>query len=118
MKQVLLALLLIPWGCAPAPDPAIVILGATLLNPGMDSVAPSAVVVSGTRVQRIGTQAETPIPAGSEKLAAWNKFVTADPPSAKLEPGVTANLLLFASDPRANPAPRPERTMKEGQWTR
>jgi imidazolonepropionase-like amidohydrolase len=68
------------YACAPPEaGKTKVILGATLLEAGAAPVSPSAIVVSGSRVLRAGTQAETPIPAGSEKLAALGKFVIAQP---------------------------------------
>lgn len=80
MRFVIAALLVLA-ACAPPVEPGKtkVILGATLLQAGSAPVSPSAIVVSGTRVLRVGTQAETPIPAGSEKVAAWGKFVIAEP---------------------------------------
>lgn len=79
--RFVIALLLALAACAPPLEPGAmkVILGATLLQAGSAPVSPSAIVVSETRVLRAGTQAETPIPAGSEKVAAWGKFVIAEP---------------------------------------
>lgn len=79
--RYVIALSLVLGGCAPPVEPGKtkVILGATLLEAGAAPVSPSAIVVSDTQVLRAGTQAETPIPAGSEKVAAWGKFVIAEP---------------------------------------
>lgn len=79
--RYLIVLTLLWAGCTPPPDAGKtkVILGAAWLEPGQPVVTPSAIVISEASVIRAGTQAETPIPAGSEKIAAWGKFVIPEP---------------------------------------
>jgi hypothetical protein len=107
-------------GCAPHPEAGktTTIIGATLMNPGSAPIGPSVIVVSGSRILRVGTQAETPVPAGSEKIAAWGKLVI---PRAPLRPGEPATFSIV--EPGADKARlydrrenAPGRIMKEGEW--
>ncbi len=86
MRPAALSAALLLAGCAAEPPKSKTILGAVLLNPGSEPVDPSVVVISGTRVQRVGTQAETPIPAGTEKIAARGKWLIAEPPQVVAGP--------------------------------
>ena len=97
--------------CAPHPEAGktTTIIGATLMNPGAAPISPSVIVVSGTRILRVGTQAETPVPAGSEKIPAWGKLVI---PQAPLAPGAPATFSIVEAG-----AGQPSgRIMKEGEW--
>lgn len=113
MKYAMIAAAMLA-ACAPHPEAGktITIVGATLMNPGAPPISPSVIVVSGTRILRVGTQAETPVPAGSEKIAAWGKLVV---PRAPLVPGAPATFSLVEAH-EAGATPSPGRIMKEGEW--
>ena len=100
-------------GCG-SPDPGTTaIVGGTAVVGQGRTIPDSVIVVKGARVMRIGTRAETPIPAGSAKIDAAGKFVVADPSRpGELKPGSRADLVL-SSDASGTPA---ERAMREGQW--
>ncbi|MEZ5351608.1 MAG: hypothetical protein R2762_03160 [Bryobacteraceae bacterium] len=111
--RIFLSLLVLLSACA-APDArTTAIVGATALLPGGESIADSVAVVKGTRLIRLGTRAETPIPAGSDKVDGAGKYLLADPDAGgELRQGARANLVL-ASDPAGAP---PRTTMREGKW--
>lgn len=104
--------------CANEATPAKVIVGATLLNPGKPPVEYAVILVRGSRVEKVGTMTDVPIPAGSEKLQGYGKFVTPTSENQPISAGATASLQLFGQDPRANPQAVPERVLAEGEWTK
>ena len=105
-------------GCASEGRPAKVIVGATLLNPGKPPVEYAVILVRGSRVEKVGTMTDVPIPAGSEKLQGYGKFVTPKSEAEPISAGATANLQVFSQDPRSNPQAAPERVLSEGEWTK
>lgn len=105
-------------GCASEGRPAKVIVGATLLNPGKPPVDYAVILVRGSRVEKVGTMTDVPIPAGSEKLQGYGKFVTPKTETEPISAGATASLQVFAQDPRSNPQATPERVLSEGEWTK
>lgn len=119
-RRTLLALsITLLAGCASNDNPPPkVIVGATLLNPNAAPIENSMIVVSGSRIQRAGTQADVPVPPGSEKIAGYGKFITPAKPEEPIVPGSSANLKLFSADPRQNPQAAPERVLSEGEWTK
>jgi len=57
----------------------IVLIGATLLNPGEEPVSRAIVVIRGSRIVHAGFQAEVPVPAGSTKMDLSGKFLLPAP---------------------------------------
>ncbi|MCC6585076.1 MAG: hypothetical protein IT168_00025 [Bryobacterales bacterium] len=104
--------------CAGEGRPAKAIVGATLLNPGKPPVDYAVILIRGSRVEKVGTMTDVPIPAGSEKLQGYGKFVTPHSEAEPISAGATANLKVFAHDPRSNPQQPPERVLSEGEWTK
>lgn len=116
MKRIVGICTLALLGCATeAERPVKAIVGATLLNPNQPPVEYSVIIVSGSRIARAGTMADVPMPAGSEKIAAYSKFVV--PSAGAIEAGQTADLRLLGEDPRKNPNAAPERVLSAGEWT-
>jgi imidazolonepropionase-like amidohydrolase len=99
-------------GCSAPDTRTIAVIGATAVL--SDRAVPDAVVVvKGSRILRVGTRAETPIPAGSEKYDATGKFVVADKSQGgELRPGNRADLVIAAAD-KGLPA---EKTIRAGRW--
>ncbi len=64
-------------GCKPSDQTRLrVIIGAVLIDgSGEPPVSRSVVVVAGSRIRAVGAQANTPVPAGSEKYDGTGKFV-------------------------------------------
>jgi len=117
MKTASLALLsALLSGCGAGEPDVKAIVGATLVTASGQRISPGVVVVKGTRIWRVGTQADTPVPAGAEKVEGYGKFVTPEG-DEDLTPGAEANLRLFAADPRGADRP-PERVLREGAWIR
>lgn len=118
MKRIVAICLLALLGCAAEPPraPVKAIVGATLLNPGQAPVEYSVILVSGDRILRTGTMVDVPMPAGSEKIAAYGKFVV--PVSEAVEAGKPADLKVLGEDPRRNPNAAPERVLAAGEWTK
>ncbi len=113
MKPIVLAVLLVLLACSPPGSTATVILGGTAVRDGAAPISDAVVVVKGSRILRVGSRAETPIPAGSEKIDAAGKFILADKSQGgELRPGAAANLIVSA-DAGGQLA---ERTMHKGQW--
>jgi imidazolonepropionase-like amidohydrolase len=115
MKKLALWLCLIGVACAPPGEKVKAIVGATLLNPGAAPVEYSMIIITGDRITRAGTMVDAPVPAGSEKIAAYGKWVVAE--EGAIEEGAPANLRIYAVDPRTNPGALPERRLKAGEWT-
>lgn len=102
-------------GCATESGrPVKAIVGATLLNPNQPPVEYSVILVNGGRIVRAGTMADVPVPAGSEKIAAYGKFVV--PSAGAVEAGGPADLRILAEDPRKNPNAAAERALSAGEW--
>lgn len=118
MKRSVAICLLALLGCAAEPRraPVKAIVGATLLNPGQAPVEYSVILVSGDRILRVGTMVDVPVPAGSEKVAAYGKF--AAPVGEPIEAGQPADLKILGEDPRQNPHAAPERVLAAGEWTK
>lgn len=117
MKRLVVVCILALLGCAAEPQrpPVKAIVGATLLNPNQAPVEYSVILVSGDRILRAGTMVDVPVPAGSEKIAAYGKFVV--PSAGVVEAGQPADLQLLGEDPRKNPNAAPERVLSAGEWT-
>jgi len=116
MKRIVGICTLALLGCATeAERPVKAIVGATLLNPNQPPVEYSVIIVSGSRIVRAGTMADVPLPTGSEKVAAYGKFVV--PADGAVEAGRPADLRLLGEDPRKNPNAAPERVLSAGEWT-
>jgi hypothetical protein len=117
MKRIVGICTLALLGCATeAERPVKAIVGATLLNPNQPPVEYSVILVSGSTIVRAGTMADVPLPAGSEKIAAYGKFVVPSAAGA-VEAGKPADLRLLGEDPRKNPNAAPERVLSAGEWT-
>jgi len=117
MKRLATVCILALVGCAAEPRrPVMAIVGATLLNPNQAPVEYSVILVSGDTIARAGTMVEVPMPAGSEKIAAYGKFVV--PAGEAVAAGKTADLRVFGEDPRKNPNATPERVLAAGEWTK
>ncbi len=71
-------------GCKPPDESRLkVIIGATLLDgSGGPPISRSVVIVAGSRIKAIGSQAATPVPAGSDKYNGSGKFLIPIPMSA------------------------------------
>jgi imidazolonepropionase-like amidohydrolase len=102
----------------PALPETMVIVGATLIDGVNPPLSHSVVVVRDGRIAAVGPQQSTPIPAGSEKVDGYGKYITAANRGAKIEPGMAADLLLLASNPLESPEnyERIERRMVSGKW--
>ncbi len=70
-------LLLLLAACKPSEETRLkVIVGATLIDgAGGPPVSRSVVIVAGSRIRAIGSQASTPIPAGSDKFDGAGRFL-------------------------------------------
>ena len=112
-------LALLAAACTEPPQPeTIAIVGATLVDPANPPVAHSVVVVRKGRISAIGPQQTIPIPPGSEKVNGLGKYVAAANRGARLEPGVSADLLLLSANPMESQDNynRVERRMVAGKW--
>jgi hypothetical protein len=79
------ALLLLPLAaCKPSEETRLkVIVGATLIDgTGAPPLSRSVVIVAGSRIRAVGTQAATPIPAGSDKFDGAGRFLAPLPVEA------------------------------------
>ena len=112
-------LALIALSCTEPPLPETkVIVGATLIDGINPPLSHSVVVVRDGKVSAVGPQQSVPIPAGSEKVEGYGKYITAANRGAKIEPGAPADLVLLAANPLENPGnyDRIERRMVSGKW--
>ena len=99
--------------CAEPPLPETkVIVGATLIDGSNPPLAHSIIVVREGRISAVGPQQTTPIPAGSEKVEAYGKFVAPANRGSRLEPGAPADLVLLSE----NNYEKIERRMVAGKW--
>lgn len=86
----------------------LVILGATLEQPGDAPIVPSVVIVEGNKIRIAGSQATVPIPPGSDKLPVIGAVIRPLEGSL-IHAGAPANLeLTLESGVR--------RIMREGRW--
>lgn len=116
MKWLLFAATVLLAACAGDTPPVKAVVGVTLLNPGHAPVDYAVILVRGTRIDKVGTMTTVPIPAGSEKLAGYGKFVTPVKPGEAIAAGAAASFQIFGQDPRSDPAARPERVLTAGEW--
>jgi len=72
-----LVILLLLTGCKPPDETRFqVIVGAVLIDgAGSPPISRSVVVIAGSRIRAAGSQAATPIPAGSDKYNGTGKFL-------------------------------------------
>ncbi|MEZ5400453.1 MAG: hypothetical protein R2729_12345 [Bryobacteraceae bacterium] len=103
-------LVLVIAACTVDEPRTVAIVGGTAIGEGGREIHDAVVVIRGSRVQRIGTRAETPIPAGSEKVDAAGKYVVGG--ETGLRAGRTADLVIAANDRGTDV----ERTMRGGEW--
>lgn len=111
-----LTLLLLACGEPAAPE-TTVIVGATLID-GADKPSPhSVIVIREGRVIAVGPQQTVPIPAGSEKIAGYGKFVVSAT-KGTIVPGAPADILLLSANPLDDPKnyDKVERRMAAGKW--
>lgn len=114
MKSCLVALLaLFAIACTePALPETKVIVGATLIDGINPPLEHSVIVVREDKISAVGPQQTTPIPAGSEKVEAYGKYVAAATDGLRIVPGGRADLILLSSNDRA----KIERRMVAGKW--
>ncbi|MGH9673487.1 MAG: hypothetical protein ACRD44_09925, partial [Bryobacteraceae bacterium] len=77
MRAAILVAALALAACKPSEETRLkVIIGATLIDgSGGPPVSRSVIIVAGSRIRATGTQAATPIPAGSDKFDGSGRFV-------------------------------------------
>jgi hypothetical protein len=105
--------------CSAAPERGVkVIVGAALIEGDRLVHERSAIVVEGTHIRAAGSQADVPIPAGSDKSDASGLFAVAAG-SAPLRAGEPANVDFLACNPIAQPSCRSQvkRSMRSGEWS-
>lgn len=86
----------------------LVIIGATLEQPGDAPITPSVVIVEGTKFRNAGSQIDVPIPPGSDKMPVVGGVIR-PLDSGIIRAGSPANLVLTYEGGR-------KRIMKEGRW--
>ena len=89
-----------------------VIVGARL-DPGGNQppIEHSVVVIADGHIQAAGPQATTPVPKGAEVIRGTGKLVMPISPSASIQPGAPADLVM--SDIGKGVA---EKIMQDGKW--
>jgi hypothetical protein len=96
-----------------------VLIGATTITaPGVPPIEDSVVIISGSRIQSVGTRKDVSVPPASDRTdltGSW--IVPAD--GARIERGETANLIILHHPPNgADPAGTPDASSRivAGEW--
>ena len=103
---LLLSLTLFVAACSSPPSGVKAIVGAKL-----DAIEYSVVVIENGKIRAVGSQADVPVPKGSEITSGLGKTIA--PIASPIDPGQPAELVLRD---RATGAVRA--TMHKGEWDR
>jgi hypothetical protein len=116
MKYLVVLLALVLGACSePAAEPGVKALVGGRLEASLDAapVEYSVVVIAGGKIRAAGTQAEVPVPKGSETINAKGMVIRPMPYTAAIKEGEPANLMV--SDAETG---EPQGIMSNGEWVR